>query len=300
MSAAPCHAMPAVQGLHWAQPDPKALQAIARSATLALYEELALSPKPGLVTLIDSGSHRDMDAGSFMRSLFSLRGYFVRITGLGAAHAPFEVLEQAGIAAESRMLAATGGINTHRGAVFCLGLLCAAAGAVLAQGQALEPACLRRTLLSLWGQALAEKACRKTSLPGGRAASRYGLRGAAAEAALGFPVLFECALPALQASLASGLARQYALLDTLFRVMAVLDDCNLVHRGGLAGLRYAQACAQGFLAEGGSARPGGLIAAQTIAQNFVARRLSPGGAADTLAASCLIYRLGVLGRLTQR
>src|SRR5437870_13743264 len=90
-------------------------QAIGRAATLALHDELALSPKPGLVTLVDRGSHDDMDAHTFMRSLFALRGYFVRIAGLGAMGAPFEYLERCGIEAETRMLAATGGINTHRG-----------------------------------------------------------------------------------------------------------------------------------------------------------------------------------------
>ena len=294
MSATVCPTMPARQGIRRAKPHPKALQAIARSATLALYDELALSPKPGLVTLTDAGSHTDMDARSFMRSLFSLRSYFVRITVLGAAHAPFESLEQAGVDAEARMLAATGGVNTHRGAIFCLGLLCAAAGATFAQRQALEPAKLRRTLLAHWGQALVDKAGRKSGLPGGCAASQYGLRGAAAEAALGFPVLFECAVPAMHASFASGLERRHVQLDTLFQVMAVLDDCNLAHRGGMDGLRHAQACARRFLAEGGSARPSGVLAAQTIAQDFVRRRLSPGGAADTLAATCLIHRLSRL------
>src|SRR5437870_9238230 len=82
-------------------------QAIGRAATLALYDELALSPKPGLVTLTDSGSHADMDAHTFMRSLFALRSYFVRIAALGAEGAPFEALQQCGIEAEARMLAAT-------------------------------------------------------------------------------------------------------------------------------------------------------------------------------------------------
>ena len=83
--------------------------------TLALHDELALAPKPGLVSFADSGSHDDMDAHTFMRSLFALRGYFVRIAELGTRHAPFEALERCGMDAESRMLAATGGVNTHRG-----------------------------------------------------------------------------------------------------------------------------------------------------------------------------------------
>lgn len=268
--------------------------AIGRAATLALHDELALSPKPGLVTLIDRGSHDDMDAHTFMRSLFALRGYFVRIAGLGTVNAPFEALERCGIEAEARMLAATGGVNTHRGAVFTLGLLCAAAGATLGEGRSPTPAALRQTLLERWGSALAERASRPSTLPGGIAARRHGLRSASAEAALGFPVLFGTALPAMQAATARGLTHQQVLLETLFHVMAVLEDSNLAHRGGLEGLRHAQQAASGFLAAGGVAQPDGEAAAEAIGHDFVRRRLSPGGAADTLAAACLVTRIASL------
>lgn len=269
-------------------------QTIGRAATLALHDELALSPKPGLVTLVDPGSHHDMDAHTFMRSLFALRGYFVRIAGLGAAGAPFEALERCGIEAEARMLAATGGINTHRGAIFTLGLLCAAAGAVVNTGHSPSPELLRPTLLQHWGDALAARATRQSTLPGGIAARRYGLRSASAEAALGFPVLFETALPAMLTAAARGLTRQQVLLNTLFHVIAVMDDSNLAHRGGLEGLHYAQRVASGFLAAGGAARPDGVTAAFKIGRDFVSRRLSPGGAADTLSAACLVARIGKL------
>lgn len=262
---------------------------IGRAATLALHDELALSPKPGLVTLTDRGSHVDMDAHTFMRSLFALRSYFARMAELGAAGAPFEALERCGIAAEARMLAATGGINTHRGAIFMLGLLCAAAGAL---GRRAAPAQLRQALLERWGAALQARAQRTSTLPGGVAARRFNLRSASAEAALGFPTLFETAEPALRAARARGLAATPARVDTLFATMAVLDDSNLAHRGGLEGLRFAQATARGFLAAGGASAPGGLDAAALVGAEFVRRRLSPGGSADTLAAACWLARLG--------
>jgi triphosphoribosyl-dephospho-CoA synthase len=265
---------------------------IGRAATLALHDELSLAPKPGLVTLIDSGSHDDMDAHTFMRSLFALRRYFAQIAEAGVGGADFAALEHCGIAAEARMLAATDGVNTHRGAIFMLGLLCAAAGAALAERQgALHPARLREVLLRNWGDALRARSRRTPTLPGGIAARRYGLRSASEEAALAFPVLFETAVPALSAALARGLTLQQARLDTLFHVMAVLDDSNLAHRGGLEGLRYAQRVARRFLDEGGAARAGGLQHAQAICDEFVARRLSPGGAADTLAAACWVMRV---------
>ena len=266
--------------------------AIGHAATLALYDELSLSPKPGLVTLIDCGSHDDMDAHTFMRSLFSLRGYFVQIAEAGSGVTDFSVLEQHGIAAEARMLAATGGVNTHRGAIFMLGLLCAAAGAALQeQGGALRATALRDALRRNWGDALGRRSQRPPVLPGGIAARRHGLRSASEEAALAFPVLFETALPALNDALARGLSPRLARLDTLFHIIAVLDDSNLAHRGGLAGLRDAQRAAQEYLDRGGVARPEGLLEAQAMADDFVRRRLSPGGAADTLAAACWIQRV---------
>jgi triphosphoribosyl-dephospho-CoA synthase len=275
------------------QPAPPLTPAvIGRAATLALHDELSLAPKPGLVTLIDSGSHDDMDAHTFMRSLFSLRRYFAQIAEAGACGADFAVLERCGIAAEARMLAATGGVNTHRGAIFMLGLLCAAAGAVCRErGAASHPAQLRDALRRHWGDALASRSQRPPVLPGGIAARRHGLRGASEEAALAFPVLFETALPALTGAKARGLTPSQARLDTLFHIIAVLDDSNLAHRGGLAGLRYAQRTARAFLDRGGVARPDGLREAQAIADDFVLRRLSPGGAADTLAAACWIRRV---------
>ena len=266
---------------------------IGRAAMLGLYDELALAPKPGLVSLVDRGSHSDMDAHTFMRSLFSLRHYFAQIAELGAQRAPLSMLEACGIAAEARMRAATDGINTHRGAIFSLGLLCAAAAARGRDKLSTSPAVLRASLLQHWGAALHERSYRVSTLSGGIAARQHGLRSASQEAAFGFPVLFETAAPTLTRALASGMTAQRARLQTLFAIIAVLDDSNLAHRGGLAGLRYAQRVAQDYLTKGGAARSDGLHAAQAIHRDFVARRLSPGGAADLLAAACWLRRIDV-------
>ncbi|WP_157270655.1 triphosphoribosyl-dephospho-CoA synthase [Azohydromonas aeria] len=265
--------------------------AIGRAATLALHDELALAPKPGLVSFVDSGSHADMDAHTFMRSLFALRRYFVRMAELGAARVPFAELESCGIGAEARMLAATGGINTHRGAIFVLGLLCAAAGAAQAEGTAPQATALRAALGRHWGAALASRARRVPVLPGGLAARRLGLRSASQEAALGFPALFETALPAWDRARRAGLGLPGVRLEVFFSILAVLDDSNLAHRGGLEGLQFARQSARGFLAAGGAAAPGAVEAAWALHRAFVARRLSPGGCADMLAAACFIQRL---------
>ena len=275
-------------------------QQLGRAAVRALYAEISLEPKPGLVSFRDRGSHLDMDGGTFLRSLFALRGYFPRIAQAGAQGRPFVVLQSLGKQAEARMLAATGGINTHRGAVFGLGLLCASAGQLQTQGLPLTPLHLRAVLLSTWGEALAERA-RATRLAaptsnGQRVAQLYGLRSAGDEAARAFPTLFDTTLPALQAARAWGATPRAARVQALFFTMAMLDDTNVVHRGGIEGLRFVQSSARRFINRGGVRQADWLIQARAIHADFVQRRLSPGGAADVLASACWVADLSPVAK----
>ena len=188
------------------------------------------------------------------------------------------------------MLRATGGINTHRGAVFCLGLLCAAIGACRARGAPLTPPAIRAMLLLRWADALAAHTHPQGADSHGlRAARRYAASGAREEAALGLPSVFEVALPMLQATLASGRGMRRARVDALFALMGHISDTNLYHRGGKQGAHTVRRHAQDFLAQGGTASAGWEARALACHRTFVAARLSPGGAADLLAASCLLH-----------
>jgi triphosphoribosyl-dephospho-CoA synthase len=262
----------------------------ARLAIGCLHAELALYPKPGLVSLVDNGSHTDMNALTFMRSMFALRHYFARICRAGADDAPFVQLKRLGVEAESRMLRATGGINTHRGAIFSLGLLCAAIGRAAGQEMRLTPGSLRAVLLTRWGEELAAH-----SVPGpaesngARAARVHGAGGAREEGALGLPSVFEIGLPALRKTLAAGRSIRHARVDALFALMAHISDTNVFHRGGAEGARVVREHARRFLDAGGSANPQWQAAALESHRVFVERGLSPGGAADLLAATCLAH-----------
>jgi len=270
-------------------PAPESLRHIGRAAVLALYHELALAPKPGLVSFVDSGSHADMDANTFMRSLFALRSYFAAMVHVGSQSAPFDVLENMGRQAEQRMLAATDGVNTHRGAIFSLGLLCAAAGRWVTQGGRMDAHSLRGSLIETWGAALRERAARRqdsAASQGQSVARAFGLRSAGEEAGRGFPVLFEVTLPMLRATRAIGAPADASMVQALIATIAELDDTNLAHRGGLEGLRFAQGEARAFLQAGGVLRSGWRSEAAAMHQRFVARRLSPGGAADLLGCAC--------------
>jgi triphosphoribosyl-dephospho-CoA synthase len=262
---------------------------VAELAHAALIDELGTWPKPGLVSYVDSGSHSDMDARTLERSAESLRPFFADLARAGARGAPMDELRRIGLAAEAAMLAATGGANAHRGAIFSLGLIAAAEGA--ARGWLRSAGSRARSVATMWGTAILQRPVSPTS-HGGAAARHFGAGGARAEAAAGFPVVRAVGLPALRRgrALAPGVPNA-ARVQCLFDIMAVLDDTNLLHRGGMDGLRFAQDAARRFLMAGGIAANDWRTTAEAIHRAFVARRLSPGGSADLLAVTLFLDAL---------
>ncbi|WP_246541504.1 triphosphoribosyl-dephospho-CoA synthase MdcB [Collimonas antrihumi] len=268
---------------------------VGQLALRSLYRELQLYPKPGLVSPVDSGSHADMDAVTFMRSLFALRHYFIRITQAGMAGKEFAVLKQLGMDAEQTMLQATAGINTHRGAIFCLGMLCATAGYCHARRMPLSAAAIRASLLIQWGDGLSRHMQDRTATSHGtQVAQKYAVSGASEEAALGFPSLFELALPRFLQTLRAGRGYDAAAIDTLFALMATINDTNLYHRGGLAGADKVKTSARQFLDAGGCATEDWRERAISCHKVFIQDKLSPGGAADLLAATYFMHGLSYL------
>jgi triphosphoribosyl-dephospho-CoA synthase len=263
---------------------------IGRTAIRSLWQELALSPKPGLVSLRDAGAHDDMDATTFVRSLFALSRFFDEIAGAGAANVGFQSLAALGIRAETAMLAATRGVNTHRGAIFTLGLLCAAAARTLAQGETPGDSTLRRTLLSRWGAEISSgPRADKARSHGGEVERRYGVGGARSEARQAFPAVFEIALPALRDAFARGCDARHARLSAFFALLAHVDDTNVLYRGGIEGLAFVRRAARAFRENGDVHANAPLARAETLHREFVARRLSPGGSADLLAAALFVH-----------
>jgi triphosphoribosyl-dephospho-CoA synthase len=260
---------------------------IAAIAVGCLLREVETWPKPGLVSHVDAGSHGDMDAGTFHRSAAAIQPYLHALAEAGAQGSAMGRLRIIGLEAEAAMLAATGGVNTHRGAIFGLGLLCAAAGEK-AGGRADPAKPLGAVVARLWGSNILDGPVLLHS-HGGEARRRYGAGGARLEAAQGFPGVYEIGLPALQkgALMAPGDA-EAARVQACFALIAALEDTNLLHRGGPSGLRFAQRAARGFLDDGGVDRRDWRERAYAVHWAFVARRLSPGGSADLLAMSLFV------------
>lgn len=280
---------------HLAAPGARPAERIGRLAVRSLYREAALSPKPGLVSPDSRGSHRDMDFTTFLRSLQALRSYFPAIADCGGRRPDFPAMRRLGIAAEAAMLVATGGANTHRGAIFNLGLLCAAAGRLLGEGERPRAATAGAVVKDAWGrEILAGLSPVSEGAPlshGLSVARRYGCGGARQEAAAGFPAALDVGLPAYRGALAATGDDALAAVQTLFALIAEVDDSNLLWRGGRPGLAHGRRAAAGFLAAGGVLAADWRAHAAAIGDDFVARNLSPGGSADLLGVTLFLAEL---------
>jgi triphosphoribosyl-dephospho-CoA synthase len=267
---------------------------IADKAVDALLQELAAWPKPGLVSRVDRGSHTDMDAAMLQASAEALRPFFAQLAWAGRDGANMDCLRMIGLRAEAAMLAATGGVNTHRGAIFGLGMLCAAAGQVAGisgERAAVVPVRLGDVVVRRWAGEI-ERSPIPPFSHGAGALRRYGAGGARAEAAGGFRSVYELGWPALKQgrTLQPG-EPDAAPVQACFALIAGICDTNLLHRGGADGLRYASEAASSFLSNGGVGAPDWRARAAAVHAAFVARRLSPGGSADLLAMTLFVDAL---------
>lgn len=246
---------------------------IAESAAHALREELETYPKPGLVSFVDCGSHPDMCADDFLASIAAITPTFARMAE-AAEHATLTDLQRIGLDAEAAMFAATKGRNTHRGAIFCLGLLVAAAG----RRHLEDNASLGEIVHRRWGPDIPTVHELPETSDGIRLCHRYHLGGVRQEAALGFPTVYRHGLLAWRAVRAQD--RSAARVQTFFALLQHCEDTTLLKRGGREGLDFAHHEARRFLA--------GETTALAIHQEFVRRNLTAGGAADLLAATLFI------------
>lgn len=273
---------------------------IGEACYLALLAEVSATPKPGLVDRANCGAHRDMDFALFQRSAESLRGYYPQIAAGGAATATlppqqaFVSMRPLGVVAEKAMLAATGGVNTHKGAIFSLGLTAAAAGRLQSLGRPLRPesvcACAASFVLGITQLELAQSAAAATR--GAQAFRLHGASGARGEAEAGFPHALQHGLPAYRRALRLGASENDALLEALLHILAHMQDTNILLRCGPEAAKYARTCAEALLAKkhpiGSAPRREAL---EKMDADFIPRNISPGGCADLMALCWLLNRL---------
>ncbi|HEF4759842.1 TPA: triphosphoribosyl-dephospho-CoA synthase [Pseudomonas putida] len=273
---------------------PKTLTLTERLADLAvdaLIDEADLSPKPALVDRRGSGAHTDLHLGLMHASALALWPVFKEMAEaaieIGEIGLPLrEAIGLIGREGEKAMLATTDGVNTHRGAIWALGLLVAAV-ALEPDASAAGSVALRAARLAL----LDDRYMPRPLSHGAQVAQRYGARGAREEAQLGFPAVTQRALPQLKRSRAQGHGEQNARLDALLAIMTELADTCVLYRAGEEGLHTMQRGAQAVLDAGGSASLAGRRRLHELDQQLIALNASPGGAADLLAACLFIDRI---------
>ncbi len=269
---------------------------IGALASESLLEEVNTTPKPGLVDRRNNGSHKDMDLALFIASAEALEPYFTRCVRIGqetAALSPEETfarLRSAGLEAEKAMYRTTGGVNTHKGAIFTLGLLCGSVGRLWQAGEPIpEMDSLLGTCAAL-GSCAVKADFGKEDAPvtaGERLYRSRGITGIRGEAAAGLPSVVNVGLPAFREALSRGVCRNDAGATALVHLIAKVEDTNLYHRGGEVGAAWARTEAERLLPCPAMAQIEGLDDA------FIGRNLSPGGCADLLAVTLFLDKLNM-------
>lgn len=267
---------------------------IAQLAQKSLLYEVCTTPKPGLVDCRNSGSHADMDIFTFLSGAAAFVPYFTQCARLGATTRDlspkvlFAKLRFPGKLAEQAMYQATGGVNTHKGCIFSLGILCAAAGRLLPaqrQPEALLNLCREMT------QGLVEEDFRgitsQTAATAGETLyAKYGITGIRGQAEAGFPQVLKVSLPVLEKGLSEGRSLNDAGCAALLALIASVTDTNLIHRSNPQRQAALAKEIQTLLQQ----QP--YPSQETIAQldkQFIAENLSPGGCADLLAITYFLH-----------
>ena len=262
---------------------------LAELARQALVAEVELTPKPGLVDRRGAGAHSDLSLDLMRQSAAAIAPYFEAM-GDSAQSMPFDrglrtEVAAIGRAAESAMLQATNGSNAHKGAIWILGLLVTAAS----RGIDLNPAAIAQDAAFL--ARLPDRAQPQLLSHGEMVRARYGATGARGEAFAGFPHVLHVGLPTLRAERNRARTETNSRLWALLNIMARLEDTCVLYRAGPEGLAIVRKGASDALLAGGPGSVAGELAMLRLDQELLIRNISPGGAADLLAATLFLDAL---------
>lgn len=277
---------------------------VADAALAACLQEVVLAPKPGLVDPLSAGAHHDMTVMTFVDSAVALRPYFERAFQLGQDCSQAEamdllkLLRPAGVEAEQAMYLATNGVNTHKGAIFTLGILIAAYGLAI-QGK--EATTLHKVLhfvrkisANILENDLASPnpSDRQAETAGSYQYRAYQLTGVRGEVAAGLKALAQVGLPTLRDRPGSMTNR---LLDTLMALAGAIQDSTLIKRAKTKAIvQQMQDWVDEFFTLGGAETAAGQKYLTTLNQTMIEQNLSIGGAADYLILTIFIGRLSGL------
>jgi triphosphoribosyl-dephospho-CoA synthase len=254
----------------------------------ALVAEAELTPKPGLVDRRGAGAHSDLSLAILKASAFAIESYFCQMAAVARGSYPSQRLRERlaviGRNAEFAMLKATGGANSHKGAIWILGLLISSAAM-------LEEDRVSASVVAATAKKIAsfdDRFAPRLITHGSTVAKRYGVSGARGEALRGFPHVVDIGLPTLHSKRAAGVTESVARLDTLLSIMSRLDDTCLLYRGGEKALVAAKEGAAAVESAGGSGTLIGRQQLERLDRRLLEMGVSPGGSGDLLAATLLL------------
>ncbi len=269
---------------------------IAVQAYQALNQEVSTTPKPGLVDRRNCGAHKDMNIRHFFASAHVLRPFFFRFAQEGfltrdlTPRETFARIRPIGREAEQAMLTATHGVNTHKGAVFSLGLVCAAMGRLCPthwQPENILSLC-SEMVRGIVGRDFAGITPQTAKTAGEKIYAEYGISGVRGQAEAGFPAVLQVGLPIFRQGLARGLHPNDSGCITLLHLIAAADDTNLIHRSSRKTQLEIKKKIADILAEDPFPP---LSVIEQLDEEFIDRNLSPGGSADLLS---MVYLLSGL------
>lgn len=260
------------------------VKTIGDMAVRALKLEAATTPKPGLVDRENNGAHRDMDYAMFLASSEALRPCFADCAEAGADASKLRAI---GIKGEQSMYAVTNHVNTHKGLIFSMGILCGAFGELSTKEREFDEGDVRQLCAELAAELLSEDKAEATH--GLVVLQKTGVKGIRGEALTGFSSAFEIGLLELRGAIDEGYTFEQAMVKTLLTLMAHTEDSNLVHRGGEKGLRFVKEHAAAMLSHVDLRREDDMDMVRAFDEVCIDKNLSPGGSADLLALSAMLY-----------
>ena len=273
------------------------LQKVGQYLTQAILLEVSTHPKPGLVTRLSNGAHKDMSIFTFMMSSAVLSKAFNDLQDIGQAHRGtlvelFRKLRSYGVGAEAELLRVTKGVNTQRGILFAGGIVSAVSGYAMNMGlsrDALLPM-IKEMATGLVAREL-KNLDHAAMTAGEKLYYKYGITGIRGEVENGFPSVVNYGLPALEDAFNKGATINDALVHALISLMTVVEDSNVIWRTDYDTLLEVQRIAKNILSLGSVFTEKGRMAIAETERYFLQRRISPGGSADLLSVTITLYLL---------
>lgn len=273
---------------------------LGKMAASACREEVMLSPKPGLVDPEHCGHHHDMNITTFLKSSEALAPHWKEQARIGLREDnPEKMMPQLrarGILMEKSMFSATNGVNTHKGLIYALSILLAAAS-LACRSKQINPDKVCFFASEIAGTSslselaiLSQNNLKRPLTHGERLFKEYGTRGIRGEIADAFPTIRQEGLPALTDVLQKGGTKKDAALFALLKIMRRCEDSNVIHRGGIEYWEGEyRSSVDETLACFDSLNPKDYAPLLRLQQQFEQRKISPGGAADLLACTLFLH-----------